>query len=80
MQTAFANGASDAFDDEFDLDMSYDADPAGVAAFPADDDFQTREPLQFTAPVAAAPASASCWPPTSTRTRRRCSTVAACRR
>lgn len=58
MQTAFANGASDAFDDEFDLDMSYDADPAGVEAFPADDDFQAREPLQFTAPVAAAPVPA----------------------
>ncbi|MES2835086.1 MAG: CpaE family protein [Pseudomonadota bacterium] len=58
MQTAFANGASDAFDDEFDLDMTYDAGPARVEAFPADDDVQAREPLQFTAPVASAPASA----------------------
>ena len=53
MNNAFAHSSSDAFDDEFDLDMSYDA---GVSAFPADADVQAREPLQFTAPVAAPPA------------------------
>jgi pilus assembly protein CpaE len=56
MSSAFAHSSSDAFDDEFDLDMSYDAALQGAEAFPADDEFQVREPLQFTAPVAAGPA------------------------
>ena len=55
MSSAFAHRSSDAYDDEFDLDMTYDVAPQGVEAFPVDDEPEAREPLQFTAPALAAP-------------------------
>lgn len=60
MSNAFAHRPADAFEDDFDLDMSYGQQPAGLPApFPAEDE-AGRAPLQFTAPapdaVPAAPA------------------------
>ena len=52
MSTAFAPTSRDAFDDEFDLDMSYGSN-AHVEAFPTEAATDPREPLQFMAPIAA---------------------------
>ncbi|NBB51687.1 AAA family ATPase [Rhizobium sp. CRIBSB] len=62
MSTAFASSVPDAFEDEFELDMSYgNAVAAGPDAVPGDP--EVRSPLQFTAPVAAAAAGPASAPP-----------------
>lgn len=54
MSNAFASRPTDGFDDEFDLDISFDPDPLMDA--PVEAPAPVREPLQFTpAAVAAAP-------------------------
>jgi len=56
MSNAFAPRSSDAFEDEFDLDVEFEPGPAFA---PADADINPREPLQFMAPAGAPPVAAA---------------------